>query len=72
MIKCLESPPIPAVGTNLKVSLFSDTKDEVKDDVSEMTIVGFPEGYDIDMGSSVMTAAGEVAFRKSDGTWNWI
>ena len=72
MIKCKNSPPIPAVGLKIEVSLFADTKDEVKDDVSEMTIVGFPDGYDIDMGSSVMTAAGEVAFRKSDGTWNWI
>ena len=50
------------------VSLFSDTKDEI---TSGMTVEGLPEGYEIEFGSSVMTASGELAFMKSDGTWNW-
>lgn len=52
-----------------KISAFADTKDEV---TSEAKIVGLPEGARIEMGSSVMTASGELAFMKSDGTWNWV
>lgn len=72
MIKCLESPPIPAASKLIQVKLFADTKQEVLDDVTQMTIVDFPDGYDIEMGSSVMTASGELAFRKSNGTWKWV
>lgn len=50
------------------VSLFADTKSEV----ATGDISGLPSGYDISSGSSVMTASGELAFMKSDGTWNWI
>lgn len=52
-----------------KVSLFADTKEEVS---TATEIVGFPEGATIEMGSSILTASGEVAFMKSDGTWNWL
>lgn len=53
-----------------EVSLFADTKAEVS--TTEISaIAGFPVGYTIDFGSSVMTASGELAFMKSDGTWNW-
>ena len=53
------------------VSLFADTKSDVDNltDVSE--IDGFPEGYEIEMGSDVMTASAELGFMKSDGTWEW-
>lgn len=51
-----------------QVSLFADTKAEV----ATATFVGLPEGATIEMGSSVLTASGEVAFMKSDGTWNWL
>ena len=51
------------------VSLFSDTKAEV---TSSAEISGLPDGYSIAQGSSVMTASGELAFMKSDGTWNWV
>lgn len=51
------------------VSLFADTKSEITDG---MVIDGFPEGYEIDFGSNVLTASGEVAFVKSDGTFNWL
>lgn len=51
-----------------KVSIFADTKAEIGTSLIE----GMPEGYNIEMGSSVMTAAGEVAFMKSNGSWNWV
>lgn len=52
-----------------KVSLFADTKEEV---VPDATIVGLPVNAEIEMGSSVITASGEMAFMKSDGAWNWL
>lgn len=51
------------------VGLFADTKGEVTDDIE---VKGVPSGYTIAPGSSVITSAGEMAFRKSDGTWNWV
>ena len=53
------------------VSLFSDTQAEVASTALE-DIKGFPVNYTIAFGSSVMTAEGDMAFMKSDGTWNWI
>ena len=50
-----------------EVSLFADTKAEV----ATAEIVGLPDGYEIAMGSSVLTASGELAFMKSDGSWSW-
>ena len=51
--------------------LFSDTKAEVEStEVSE--IQGFPANYELDFGSSVMTASGELAYMKSDNNWNWV
>ena len=51
------------------VLLFSDTKSEV---TPSAAIIGLPTGYTIAAGSSVLTASGERAYRKSDGTWNWV
>ena len=51
------------------VSLFSDAKAEV---LPSAEIEGLPAGYTIAAGSSVLTASGELAFMKSDGTWNWV
>jgi len=51
------------------VSLFADTKEEVTDNI---TVDGVPNDYTLELGSSVMTTNGELAFRKSDGTWNWL
>ena len=67
MVKVQEIHSTEVEGT-YKVQLFADTKDEVAD----ATIVGLPTGSDIAMGSSILTAAGEIAFMKSDGTWNWV
>ena len=59
------------VADTYKVALFADTKAEVATTpLSE--IVGFPKDGLIEMGSSVITASGEFAFMKSDGSWNWI
>ena len=51
------------------VTLFSDTKEEI---TSGMTVVGLPEGITPAFGSSVITASGDIAFLKSNGTWNWV
>lgn len=53
------------------VSLFSDTQSEVASTPLE-DIKGFPANYTIAFGSSVMTSAGDMAFMKSDGNWNWV
>ena len=50
------------------ISAFADTKAEV----ATGTFIGLPEDAEIEIGSDVMTADGEIAFMKSDGTWNWL
>ena len=52
------------------VDLFSDTKGEMSE-VTTDDIIGFPKGYEIDFGSSVFTAASDLGFMQSDGSWNW-
>ena len=54
-----------------EVSLFADTKGEVGG-ASVEDIEGFPKDQTIGFGSMVMSAAGEFAFMKSDGSWTWI
>lgn len=51
------------------IDAFADTKEEV---VSGATFVDMPQGGQMYPGSSLHTADGEVAFLKSDGTWNWV
>lgn len=50
------------------VALFADTKSEV----AGATIEGMPSGYTVETGSTIITASAELAFMKSDGTWNWV
>lgn len=69
MIRCTDYSP-NSDGT-VDVSLFADTKDEVLDDMSGVVVQGLPGGTKIAMGSTVLTSSGELAFRKSDDTWNW-
>lgn len=53
------------------ISAFSDTKAEVATTpISDY--IGMPKNMTIEMGSDMMTADGEMAFMKSDGTWNWL
>ena len=68
MIKATSVTLNPKEGV-AEVSLFADTKSEVTDSAE---IKGLPAGYVIAQGSSVITASGDVAFMKSDGTWNWV
>ena len=69
MIKVTSMSNTDSNENSYKVTLFADTKDEVVDGAE---IIGFPADATIEMGSCVVTANAEVAFRKSDGTWNWV
>lgn len=51
-----------------QIEAFADTKEEV---VPGATFVGMPTG-NMQHGSSVLTAAGDVGFLKSDNTWAWL
>ena len=51
------------------VVAFADTKEELTPDAK---FIGLPEGAKIEFGSRLTTADGELAYMKSDGTWNWI
>lgn len=53
----------------VQVKAFADTKEEV---TAEATFVGLPDGFVMMPESRVVTAAGEVALLKSDGTWSWV
>jgi len=68
MVKVLSFNKVTYPG-NYYMSLFADTKTEV---VPGMHIEDVPDGYVIEAGSTVVTADGELAFMKSDGTWNWV
>lgn len=51
------------------ISAFADDKSDVTDG---MTIDGLPADIEPTFGSSIITASGDIAFLKSDGTWNWV
>ena len=58
--------------TTYKISAFADTKAEVQS-ASFADYIGLPsDATAFEMESDIMTAAGEFAFMKSDGTWNWL
>lgn len=64
-------------GNVQKVNLFADSKSDISsvDPVTgetDMEIVGLVPNTKITMGSMVITAEGDAAFLKSDGTWNWV
>lgn len=69
MIIVQEIKNTDGVENSYRVSLFADTKEEV---TPAATIEGLPENATIEIGSTVMTASGELAFMKSDGTWSWV
>lgn len=68
MIKVQSMTNTDSDENTFKISAFADTKSEVG---SGAKFVGLPDGATIEMGSTVMTASGELAFMKSDGTWSW-
>jgi len=67
MIKVQSIENTDADENTYKISAFADTKSEV----GTSPFIGLPEGATIEMGSTLMTATGELAFMKSDGTWSW-
>jgi len=69
MIKVTECINTDTDGNSYRISAFADTKSEV---TSDAEFVGLPAGATIEIGSDLITAAGELAFMKSDGTWNWL
>lgn len=68
MIKVTEMKNTDTNSTSYLISAFADTKEEV----AGGTFIGLPEGAEIEMGSNIITAAGEFAFMQSDGTWSWL
>ena len=68
MIKVTDIKNTDGDPNSYKISAFADTKAEV----ATGKFIGLPEGATIEMGSDIITAAGEMAFMKSDGTWNWL
>ena len=68
MVKLSEAKSYDHVNKKVTGKLFADAKSEIG---PSMVVVGLPEGYTMDFGSSVMTADAEIAYMKSDGTWNW-
>lgn len=53
--------------TKAKVQLFADSKEDVTAEAVAEVV-----GREVQMGSSCITADGDIAFLKSDGTWNWV
>ena len=54
-----------------KISAFADTKSEVQS-ASLSDYVGLPSDTEgLELGSDVMTAAGDIAFMQSTGEWKW-
>lgn len=69
MIKVTELKNTDTDFNSYKISAFADSKDDV---TPNMKIIGLPKNAKIEMGSSILTADGELAFLKSNGTWNWV
>lgn len=67
MIKVLDYNP--NLTDKTVCTLFADTKEEV---TGTLTIVGLPQGVEPDAGSALLTAAGDVAFLDSEGTWTFV
>lgn len=70
MIELTEIKRQPGDGFDqYQIQAFADTKEEVTPGCS---IHNLPANAVIQPGSSIITADGELAFLKSDGTWNWV
>jgi len=55
-----------------KISASADTRSEVES-ASLEDYIGLPaDARRLELMSDVMTTEGEMAFMRSDGTWNWI
>ena len=69
MIKIMECENTDLNFSTYKIVAFADTKEEV---TPSAEIIGLPKGASIEMGSTMFTASGEIAYMKSNGNWNWI
>jgi len=57
-------------GQNLyHIDAMADTKEEVD---NGDPFIGLPDNYNLEIGSTVMTVDGDIAFLTSDGRWNWV
>lgn len=54
---------------NVVAEFRADAKTDITD---EMRVIGMPSSYNLQFGSYVCTAAGEVGILQSDGTWSWV
>ena len=71
MIKVEEFKGTDTDPKTYKISAFADTKSEVQS-ASLSDYIGLPsDATGLEIGSDVMTADGDMAFMKSDGTWKW-
>ena len=70
MIKVIECTNTDRDFHTYKIVAFADTKDEV-DTTPIDEYIGMPKNANIEMGSLMITADCDVAWRKSDGVWNW-
>lgn len=69
MIKVQAIENTDANSNDYLIIAFADTKEEVTPDA---VFIGLPEGANIEMGSKVKTAKGELAYMMSTGEWNWV
>ena len=71
MIRVTELKNTDDKPTSYLISAFADTKAEVSS-ASFSDYIGLPaNATEIEMGSDVMTASGELAFMQSTGAWKW-
>lgn len=54
-------------GDKARVTVFADAKTDVT-----LEAVTQLAGREVEIGSSAITADADIAFLKSDGTWNWV
>lgn len=67
-VKSVTQPQVFTDGAKYQCQLFADAKEDVTEG---MEVIGMPDG-EMTPGSSVVTAKGEVAFLKTDGSWSWV
>lgn len=49
--------------------LYADSKEDIS---GEFEVEGLPTDYEIEWGSEVITAAGDIGQLNSEGTWVWV
>lgn len=49
--------------------LYADSKEDIS---GEFEVEGLPTDYEIEWGSEIITAAGDIGQLNSEGTWVWV